>query len=159
MHGIHIEQGKGVAKEFQMGNITVETRKARGLCVKCGEVPPMRGYTKCFNCARENALYLERRRLQNRAKRKTRTGKLGIVKMSLRDLKELRWAVFERSGGKCEIIWDGGLCPNTFGWSNFNLHHDPRGSSRSDTLETTRAACIPCHKKLHLGPQWSKRIA
>jgi hypothetical protein len=159
MHGIHIEKSKGVAKEFTMGNVTEDTRKARGFCISCNEVPAMRGKTRCLHCAIVYSNRSKAHYLRKKAMRPTRVGNLGIVKMSARDMKELRWQTFERSDGRCEIIWNAERCPNLFGWSNFHLHHEPRGASRSDTPETTKAACIPCHKKLHPGPQWGTRIA
>lgn len=140
-------------------NITEYTRKARGLCIECAEVPAMKGRTRCLNCAVGHSNRNKARYFRKRATRETRRGHLGRVRMSGRDVKELRLQVFERSEGRCEIFWDEVRCLNAFGWSNFALHHDPRGAHKSDTLETTKAACLDCHKKLHPGPQWSKRSA
>lgn len=58
-----------------------------------------------------------------------------------------RKRVFERSGGRCEVIRDGKRCNNPITLENMHWSHDRHGCHRDD--DKTKASCESCHRNRH----------
>ena len=97
---------------------------------------------------------LRRKPLKPKAKKAKRNAPWRAKKLRLdaKGMRELRNAVFLRSGMRCENTIDGRRCKENFGWFNFNLHHlTHRSLGGSDTPENTIAVCFTCHRAHHDG--------
>ncbi len=76
-----------------------------------------------------------------------------------KDVEPFRRRIFERSDGRCEAIigkeyvGDGytltEYCCNPITWDTFEMHHDPDGYERYDSMESCFAFCRYCHKAQH----------
>ena len=81
-----------------------------------------------------------------------KVGKLGIVRLTGKDLEKLRDDCWERDRGRCQACgdfvyysprWDGDTLA-------FDMAHiKSRGAGGSDTLENVRTLCHKCHMKEH----------
>jgi hypothetical protein len=80
------------------------------------------------------------------------------------DKTDLRRKVYRRSGGHCEIEWNGKRC-NTFAkWDGFEhgelVHRIAVGRGGSDSAENCEWGCHACHRRRdHKGVQWSRSAA
>lgn len=79
------------------------------------------------------------------------------------DMKALRWKVYNRAGGRCEVKKPNGRRCGKFapfdGFAHGELAHFPvsRGRTGSDAEENTLWSCKGCHRQvLHPGLQFSK---
>ena len=80
--------------------------------------------------------------------RKSRVGKLGIVRLDAQGMAELRARVYDRAGGLCELKLPG--CWRYAGWKSGELCYiKSRGAGGSDTEENTQWGCAHCHSKPH----------
>lgn len=77
------------------------------------------------------------------------------IRLAGKDMAKLRWAVFNRSEGRCENSFNNPFdqsvrCTAKIGWSWFDLHHIiHRSRGGSDTEENTMALCVECHDNHH----------
>ena len=84
--------------------------------------------------------------------------KTGRVILRGADMTELRRKVYQRAGGRCEVMRRGKRCNRFAAWDGFGhgeLSHDKHGASRNDTPETVLWSCRECHENRHPGPQFS----
>lgn len=76
------------------------------------------------------------------------------VRLSAVEMGALRTEAFHRSGGVCEM--EG--CGTPIRWLTFHLDHIvARGRGGSDEISNVRCLCIPCHRKRHGEPVWTRR--
>jgi len=84
----------------------------------------------------------------------------GRVILKGADMTALRWTVYHRASGRCEVKANGRRC-NKFapfdGYGHGELAHvQGRGRTGSDTPENTLWSCRSCHREgLHVGPQFA----
>lgn len=84
-------------------------------------------------------------------KRRSRVGKLGIVRLVGNDMKALRERVYDRDGGRCQWKANGASCglwmPKDGDlYTRAHLAHIvSRGAGGSDTEENTRILCWRHH--------------
>ena len=85
-------------------------------------------------------------------KRKSRVGKLGIVRLVGKDLAELRLQCFERDGWRCQkcgvIVRDVPLSLDLHRAEMAHIHAKRNGG---DTLDNVQTLCASCHKREHAG--------
>lgn len=62
------------------------------------------------------------------------------------DVEPFRRKIFERSQGLCEA----GGCYTTFTWDTMEMHHQPAGYERYDSMESCFALCRECHRRKHV---------
>jgi 5-methylcytosine-specific restriction endonuclease McrA len=68
------------------------------------------------------------------------------VRLSGKEMGQLRQRAFFRSQGRCENSTDGARCPKLITWMTFHLSHIvSRGRGGSDVIENVLAACFECH--------------
>jgi hypothetical protein len=79
------------------------------------------------------------------------------------DVEPFRRKIFERSGGRCENLidktWDEIVCDMDadplkrcralITWNGFEMHHEPSGYERYDSMESCFAICRECHRAAH----------
>lgn len=68
-----------------------------------------------------------------------------------KDVGPFRFRVFERSQQQCECVKEGVRCDAWLWWPDgFEMHHDPDGYERYDSMESCFAFCRPCHRARHV---------
>lgn len=83
-----------------------------------------------------------------------KVGKLGIVRLTGKDMVQLRRDVFERDGYRCKHFIPPNMraqfCNKLVSWEYGHLCHiKSRGAGGSDTTENTFVGCAECHMKSH----------
>lgn len=77
------------------------------------------------------------------------------------DMKAFRLEIFRRAEGRCEIEEDGVRCNIYAPWDGFGhgelSHKIHKGRGGSDSPDNVSWSCVGHHRKLHLGPQWSRK--
>ena len=105
--------------------------------------------------------FLEHGFLDQRSHIVTSTGR---VVLRGKDKTNLRWKVFKRAGGKCELTQPDGARCNRYapfdGRGHGELvHRTASAHGGSDSLDNCEWGCADCHRKRdHPGPQWSALI-
>src|SRR5271165_6655909 len=84
----------------------------------------------------------------------------GRVILKGQDMTALRWEVYHRAQGRCEVKANGRRCNKFAPFDGFGhgelAHLDARGRGGSDTPQNTCWACRDCHReRLHVGPQFA----
>jgi hypothetical protein len=90
-----------------------------------------------------------------RSKVQWRTGR---VILKGQDKTELRRAVYNRAGGRCEEIRNGKRCNRFAAWGGVKhgeLSHRKHGANRDDTTDGVIWSCRTCHSARHPGPQFA----
>lgn len=83
----------------------------------------------------------------SKKRRKSRVGKLGIVRLAGKDMESLRQAAYDRSMGLCEMKLKG--CEKYAGWISGNLAHVRTKRNNGDTIDNVLWACAHCHIQSH----------
>jgi len=84
------------------------------------------------------------------------------VRLNRREMGDLRFAAYERSGGMCECwrIPGQAPCTRSVSWRMGHLHHvTARGMGGSDLMGNVAYIAPACHRALHGEPAWSRRTA
>jgi hypothetical protein len=82
--------------------------------------------------------------------KKSRVGKMGILRLGPKDMKAARLRVFERDGYRCV------RCGVPVTWESGELMHRRTKRNNGDADENLETGCKPCHRKEH-GLRWSTR--
>jgi 5-methylcytosine-specific restriction endonuclease McrA len=91
-----------------------------------------------------------------------KTGKLGIVRCTGKDLADLRLACWERDKGRCQECGEALYYQPRFGGDPLGYdmaHIKSRGAGGSDVLENVRCLCHQCHMLEHSGKLPKQRKA
>ena len=84
----------------------------------------------------------------------------GRVKLRGQDKTDLRRAIYNRAGGRCEEIRNGKRCNRFAAWDGLKhgeLSHRKHGANRDDTEEGVIWSCKECHAERHPGPQFAAK--
>lgn len=114
---------------------------------------------------------LQRKKRVSQKRKKSRVGKLGIVRLAGADLEALRRQCFERDDYACRdcgrrVAWseqEEQLVGSKWAWSNAfgfpvgQMAHIRTKRNNGDTLDNVRTLCPDCHTKEHqYGPSGKK---
>lgn len=89
--------------------------------------------------------------IRRRKSRKTQVGKTGRIRLGPQDMSNLRWRVFARANGDCELRLSP-RCWGTAGWDYGHLAHiQSKGACGSDVESNVRWSCMECHSWQHNG--------
>lgn len=71
---------------------------------------------------------------------------MGRERLHGKDKEQRRGEIFERSGGRCEVIKaDGKRCENPITWFSMHWSHDRHAANKDDSVNAGLASCQECH--------------